>query len=373
MKTPLLRSIASISLFLAVLCFFAVIGFHFPEFLSNPKMRQTYEVSQIRWLLLVSLYLSLSLGFIALFVSPFRGRALLAILFICLANQLGGADVPLPDTVNQKPLYLSLDLVILDLLFMSLFFAPIERFFFLYKRRFLREGLKTDLAHYGLNHLLMGGIYYLIALPGNWLHHEFFQDRIPQMTSSLPIWAQVIAMTFIADFFQYWTHRTFHTKSYLWQFHKIHHSTESMDWLASSRLHVFDVIVTRAISFAPIVCLGFSEQAVQIYMPIISIQAVFAHCNFRYRLNGLKYFIATPLVHHWHHSSDEEALDKNFAVTFPLFDILFGTFHCPDRWPKNYGLYGEKISENFLKQLTYPFLKASKEIATKARTYKKSA
>lgn len=362
MKNTILRSTASIALFLAVLCLLAVCAFHYPEFLSNPQMRKTYDVRQMRLLLLFSLYLSTALSLIALFISPFKVLALIAILLIAVASQLGGASVPLPDSVRQKPIYLSLDLVILDLLFMSLIFVPLERFCHLHKRRFLRDGLSTDLAHYGLNHLMMGGVYYLVATPGNWLHHEVFQDKIPKLMGLLPIWAQVLAMIFIADFFQYWVHRMFHTKNYLWQFHKIHHSTESMDWLASSRLHIVDVILTRSISFAPIVCLGFAERAVQIYLPIISVQALFAHTNVKFMLGPLKYIITTPLVHHWHHSSEKEALDKNFAVTFSCIDVLFGTFYCPYRWPKKYGLYQEKISENFLKQLTYPFIKAGKSI-----------
>lgn len=50
-------------------------------------------------------------------------------------------------------------------------------------------------------------------------------------------------MVLVADFTQYWVHRTFHTVPWLWRFHAIHHSAEEMDWLAGSRLHLVDVIV----------------------------------------------------------------------------------------------------------------------------------
>jgi lathosterol oxidase len=253
-----------------------------------------------------------------------------------------------------------MDLIILDLFFMSLIFVPLEKLFSLRKQRTLREGLKTDLAHYGLNHLLMGGVFFLIALPGNWLRDHYGFGGIPEKVQQLPLWAQVLAILFIADFVQYWTHRIFHTKIRLWQFHKIHHSTKSMDWLASSRLHVVDVVITRALSYIPIVCLGFSDLAVHIYLPIVAIQALFVHSNTRFSFGWLRYFITTPIVHHWHHSSEEPALDKNFAVTFSIIDVVFGTFYCPRQWPKLYGLHKEEISEDFTKQLFYPFVKAIK-------------
>ncbi len=244
---------------------------------------------------------------------------------------------------------------------MSLIFVPLERLFFLRRQRFLRPGLKTDLAHYGFNHLLMGGIFFLIALPAEWVRKRYFIDAVPHFIQSLPLWLQVVLILFIADFCQYFVHRAFHTSPILWQFHKIHHSVPQMDWLASSRLHVIDVIVTRAISYIPIVWLGFSLDAVHIYLPIVAIQALFVHSNFRYGFGGLRYGLTTPLVHHWHHSSEEPALDKNFAVTFSIIDVIFGTFYCPRNWPEKYGLHGEEISESFVKQLLFPFLKVLKK------------
>ena len=48
----------------------------------------------------------------------------------------------------------------------------------------------------------------------------------------------------------------------------------------------------------------------------------------------LKYLIVTPQYHHWHHSDNPSAYDKNFAIHFPFIDFLFGTYHLPgDQWP----------------------------------------
>ncbi len=64
-----------------------------------------------------------------------------------------------------------------------------------------------------------------------------------------------------ADLVQYGVHRAFHRVPALWRFHAIHHSIREMDWLAGSRLHFVDVVVTRALVVLPAFTLGFSEPA----------------------------------------------------------------------------------------------------------------
>ena len=76
------------------------------------------------------------------------------------------------------------------------------------------------------------------------------------VVGSLPLLVQVPALLLVADFTQYWVHRTFHAVPFLWPFHAIHHSVEEMDWLAGSRLHLVDVIVTRGLTYVPIFVLG---------------------------------------------------------------------------------------------------------------------
>ena len=63
------------------------------------------------------------------------------------------------------------------------------------------------------------------------------------------------------------------------------------------------------------------------------------HANVRGDFDRFGHFMATPRFHHWHHALEAEGVDKNFAIHFPLFDRLFGTFHMPPgRWPENYGV-----------------------------------
>ena len=78
-----------------------------------------------------------------------------------------------------------------------------------------------------------------------------------------------------------------------------------MDWLAGSRMHPVDVVVTRAVAFLPVFLLGFAPAALYAYLVFISFHAVFIHANLRWRLPGLRWLFSTPAYHHWHHTSDE--------------------------------------------------------------------
>jgi lathosterol oxidase len=48
-------------------------------------------------------------------------------------------------------------------------------------------------------------------------------------------------------------------------------------------------------------------------------------------------------------------VDKNFAVTFPWIDRVFGTHYLPgDAWPDALGIAGHPVPEGFFLQLAYP-------------------
>ena len=71
----------------------------------------------------------------------------------------------------------------------------------------------------------------------------------------------------------------------------------------------------------------------------------------------LRWVMATPQCHHWHHGADREAVDKNFAVHLPLLDRMFGTCYLPgDRWPSAYRLSeGKPVPNGYVRQFVDPF------------------
>ena len=139
--------------------------------------------------------------------------------------------------------------------------------------------------------------------------------------------------------------------------HAIHHSCERLDWLASARLHLGDIVVTRAVTFIPLFLLGFANGAIFAYLVFVSFHAIFIHANVNFRFGWLDWVIATPRFHHWHHGAAPEAVDKNFAVHLPVLDLVFGTLLLPKgRWPESYGIAGNPVPENYFTHAVYPLM-----------------
>ena len=122
-----------------------------------------------------------------------------------------------------------------------------------------------------------------------------------------PTVVQFAALLLVADFTQYWVHRAFHAVPALWRFHAVHHSADQMDWLAGSRLHLVDIAVTRGLTYVPIYVLGFAEAPLFAYLVVVSVQATFIHANVNFAFGPLKWLVATPQFHHWHHAAEAEA------------------------------------------------------------------
>ena len=107
----------------------------------------------------------------------------------------------------------------------------------------------------------------------------------------------------------------------------------------------------------PLYVINFSEAALNAYVVLVGIQAVFVHANVRWDFGFLKYVIVTPQYHHWHHSDDPAYANTNYAVHLPLIDMLMGTFKLPDKmWPDTYGVFDGAPPKGFVPQLMHPFV-----------------
>lgn len=333
----------------------AVICFHVPG-LTVQQVRSHYPVELIRWLLHVFMVASFFLGVTSLCL---RRNKLLGLIGICstlIAALLGGATVEIGGDVWNT--WLGLDWFVINLILYSAVYIPLERFFSLRPEQptFRREW-PTDLSYFFVNSLLVQILGILTVQPAMVLFHGVRSEMLVSFLSSLPVLIQAVLCIFAADLTQYWVHRAFHQIPMLWRFHAVHHSTESMDWLAGSRLHLIDAAVTRSLTYVPLYLLGFSEAAIAVYVVVVVVQATFIHANVRWQFRGLQKWVATPMFHHWHHAAEPEAIDVNFSVHTPIWDTLFGTCYLPGRWPHSYGLCGKRdVPAGWLQQFFYPFV-----------------
>ncbi|MEQ1594176.1 MAG: sterol desaturase family protein [Casimicrobium sp.] len=345
-----------IALSLAILCFLGVLAFHFPEYLTTPQLRKSYNVDVIRIIMLAALAISGGISLVNVIFGRARWLSAFAFLLVALTLLLGGHKVPVNDFADNTP-YIGLDWFILDLLGSSLIFIFIEKLFAHRKDQpVFRAEWQTDFHHFIVNHMIVG----FVLLATNLMVHKFFgwaaSDGIRGWVQGLPFWAGVLLIVLVADFVQYWTHRAYHEVPLLWRLHAIHHSAKSMDWLAGSRQHIVELIITRTLVLAPIYVMGFSKEVIDTYIVIVGFQAVFNHANVSVRLGPLRYLIVTPNFHHWHHSQDQAALDRNYAAHFAFLDYIFGTAVKSDQlWPEKYGVLGDYVPNGFVKQFKFPF------------------
>lgn len=351
-----------LALFLSGLSVLAVLAYRFPAYLTTPELRKNYNPDQLRYLLTLALVLS---GAISLW-NMIRGRsrwlASFAFGLVCVALLLGGPGVPVGDFPEHTP-YLGVDWLVLDLVGSALLFVFIEKLFALRKEQpIFREEWQTDLIHFSVNHLIVGLTLFVVNHTLQNALGWTKESPVRAWVNELPFVPAVLLCLLVADLAQYWTHRAYHEVPALWRLHAVHHSAKNMDWIAGSRIHLLELVITRVLVLAPIFALGFAKEVVDAYVVIVGFQAVVNHANVSVRLGPLSYVIVTPNFHHWHHSRDTEAIDRNYAAHFAFLDYIFGTAATANRkWPDRYGVVGDYVPSTFFAQLLFPFVGPAKE------------
>ena len=104
---------------------------------------------------------------------------------------------------------------------------------------------------------------------------------------------------------------------------------------------------------------GISPNVLVFLGPFTIAHSAFVHANLNWTLGPFKYVLAGPVFHRWHHTSAEQGGEKNFASTFPVLDLMFGTFYMPkDELPDPYGVADQSsFPREIIGQLAYPFRK----------------
>lgn len=334
----------------------AVLCLQFPELLTTPEARALYPIGWVRGLLHLVLVGAFVLGAISLTLRRNKALGTVGVTCTLIAALLGGSRVPADAELQQGP-FLGLDWFLLNLIVYSVVFIPIERFFArLPQQGIFRPSWRTDLTYFFVSALLVQVTTILTLKPAMVLFDWAIVSGVHQTVRGLPGIVQFGLILIVADLTQYWVHRAFHAVPVLWRFHAVHHSAEQMDWLAGSRLHLVDVAVTRGLTYVPIYVLGFADGPLFAYLVVVSAQATFIHANVWWTFGPLRYLVATPQFHHWHHAAEREAVDKNFAVHLPVIDVLFNTSYMPNRWPSAYGIAGgQRPPAGYWRQLVWPF------------------
>lgn len=230
-------------------------------------------------------------------------------------------------------------------------------------QKILRKGFFTDVIYYvampsitGTVQALMAALMLALVFWGDRNSIKHYWENGGWIAAHLPLWLQIGLLLIISDIIMYWWHRYFHS-SKAWKYHAIHHSPTEIDWLSAGRFHPVNSFISFSLTGALMVLLGFSPECFAALIPFNIIMNGIVHANLSWTFGSFKYVLASPVFHRWHHTKAAEGLNKNFAPTFPILDVIFGTFYMPKgKLPHTFGT-DDPVPENIIGQFTYPFEK----------------
>jgi sterol desaturase/sphingolipid hydroxylase (fatty acid hydroxylase superfamily) len=208
--------------------------------------------------------------------------------------------------------------------------------------RFVRIGLMVLGAAY------IYGIHDVDALM------KFFDNGFGPV-AVLPLWVQALIFLVASDFLLYWFHRLYHGH-HMWKYHAVHHSSEELDWISAARFHPVNILFGTVLVDVALLLAGISPNVMLWVGPFTTAHSAFVHANLNWTFGPLKYVIATPVFHRWHHTAADRGGSSNFAGTFPVIDLIFGTFYMPEKQlPDAYGIDDKSFPPGVGSQLVYPF------------------
>lgn len=187
---------------------------------------------------------------------------------------------------------------------------------------------------------------------------------VPQdiaLLSGAPLWVQFIVFFILKDFVEWNIHRLLHNVPWLWEFHKLHHSIEELDWIGNFRFHWGEIIIYRTLSYLPLVILGIDGTVLLIIAVVWTVMLDLNHSNIRFSWGPLKYLFNSSAMHVWHHDVVQHGKGgQNFGQVLSIWDWIFKTVYWPpnEEQPEKLGFENmNKYPEGLLRRLVYPFWK----------------
>jgi sterol desaturase/sphingolipid hydroxylase (fatty acid hydroxylase superfamily) len=215
-----------------------------------------------------------------------------------------------------------------------------------------------------------------IAFVSSWLIQQlnpiFGKWNVPspesiQLLAGSPWWVQFAVFLVLKDFLEYIVHNLLHRVPVLWEFHKLHHSIEELDWIGNMRFHWMEIVVYKSLTYLPLVMLGVNGSVILWIAIVTTLIGHLNHSNLNFIwLGPLRYVINSPRMHVWHHDVILRGeFGKNFGVVLCLWDWLFGTAYLPadKEQPERLGFENMgKFPKGLLPRLVYPLFKKSAPI-----------
>lgn len=144
----------------------------------------------------------------------------------------------------------------------------------------------------------------------------------PARWEGVPFPLQLLIAVALYDLVAFLVHMLVHRVNALWEVHKVHHSSRTLDWLATTRQHVIEGLLRQTPAQGALFLVGLPLEAIVGALAIYVGFAVLGHSNLRLNMPWLEPLVITPRLHRLHHVP--ETVEHNFGTVFSIWDRLFG-------------------------------------------------
>ena len=154
-------------------------------------------------------------------------------------------------------------------------------------------------------------------------------------------------LVIFADFVYYLGHRLSHSINLLWAGHKFHHTIKVFHTAFVSLRLSPELAFYMFPAFMPML-FGFSIEETVVGATFVMGWDFLVHSQRVPKLNWLvERIFVTPSNHRVHHSKQVKYIDKNFAVMFVFWDVIFGSF-MEEGDDVRIGLYGMRKRKSYI-------------------------
>ena len=250
------------------------------------------------------------------------------------------------------------------------------------KNVYMSKSAKTDYILFIINIIILMFLSPLLITQLAIAHLVFEQLHSqtlirPININSDYIWLLPYIFTFtyfiLDDLTKFITHTLMHKVPILWEFHKTHHTARTLTPLTIFRTHPVEgliFILRSAITQGVVIAFFY-----YIYGNNITLVTILGAniCSFWFHLlgsnlrhshirinywNWLEKILISPAQHQIHHSIKEKHHNKNFGVTFALWDNFLGTLYISRNENINFGISKkiQKDENNIVKLYVAPLI-----------------
>ncbi len=175
---------------------------------------------------------------------------------------------------------------------------------------------------------------YVSGFLATWTMPALGHAKSLHLLATQPLWVQFVCFFLLKDFLEWCVHNLLHRVPWLWEFHKLHHSIDEMDWIGNFRFHWMEIVVYQGLTYLPLVMLGVDSGVILAIAVLGTLIGHLNHSNLCVSWGPLRYLLNSPRMHVWHHAKEwpaDRRFGANFAICLSAWDWIFGTAWWPTR------------------------------------------